>query len=77
MAARCNYLAQDKVNLQYATKEASRRMARPREADWALLKRLGCYLLGAPRLIQLFRWQALPKSVDVFADSDWAVCQGT
>ena len=39
------------------------------EADWALLKRLGRYLLGAPRLVQLFRWQAFPKTVDVFADS--------
>ena len=55
VAARCNYLAQDRVDLQYATKEASRRMAKPRQADFALLKRLGRYLLGAPRLVQLFR----------------------
>ena len=58
--------------MQYASKEASRRMARPRLADWALLKRLGRYLLGA----QLFCLQTLPKSVNVFADSDWAGCQG-
>ena len=67
VAARCNYLVQDSVDMQYASKEASRRMARPRLADWALLKRLGRYLLGSLRLAQLFRWQALPKSVDVFA----------
>ena len=53
VAARCNYLAQDRVDLQYATKEASRRMAKPRHTDWSLLKRLGRYLLGAPRLVQL------------------------
>ena len=51
-------------------------MAKPRPSDWALLKRLGRYLLGAPRLVQLFRWQDLPKSVDVFADLDWVGCQG-
>ena len=56
VAARCNYFAQDGVDVQYATKEASRRMAKPRQADWALLKRLGRYLLGAPRFVQLFRW---------------------
>ena len=70
VAARCNYLAQDMVDIQCASKEASWSMARPRLADWALLKRLGRYLLGAPRLVQLFRWQAPPKSGDVFADSD-------
>ena len=51
VAARWNYLAQDRVDLKFATKEASRRMARPRLADWALLKRLRRYLLGAPRLV--------------------------
>ena len=69
VAARCKYLAQDRVDLQYATKETSRRIAKPRQADWALLKRLGRYLLGAPRLVKLFRWQALPRTVDVFTDS--------
>ena len=77
VAARCNYLAQDKVDMQYASKEPSRRMAKPRLADWALLNRLGRYLLGALRLVQLFRRQALPKLVDMLADSDWAGCQGT
>ena len=52
-------------------------MAKLRQSDWALLKRLCRYLIGAPRLVQLFRWQELPKSVHVFADSDWAGCQGT
>ena len=70
VAARCKYLAQDRVDLQYATKEASRCMAKPRPADWGLFKRLGRYLLGAPRLVKLFRWQALPRTVDVFTDSD-------
>ena len=52
-------------------------MANPREGDWAALKRIGRYLKGAPRLIQSFRWQTLPKSVDVLTDSDWAGCRAT
>ena len=27
--------------------------------------------------MQFFRWQNMPKSVDVLADSDWAGCAGT
>ena len=52
-------------------------MARPRQGDWAALKRVGRYLKGAPRLIQLFKWQEMPRSVGVFADSDWAGCRST
>ena len=77
VTARCNYLAQDRVDIQYPCKECSRRMARPRQGDWAALKRIGRYLKGAPRLIQLFKWQEMPKSVGVFADSDWAGCRST
>ena len=77
VTARCNYLAQDRVDIQYACKECSRRMAKPRQGDWAALKRIGRYFKGAPRLIQQFSWQELPKTVDVFTDSDWAGCKST
>ena len=77
VAARCNYLAQDRVDIQYPCKECSRRMARPRQGDWAALKRIGRYFKGSPRLIQHFRWQEMPKTVDVFTDSDWAGCRST
>ena len=40
LAARCNYLSQDRIDLQHACKEASRRMAQPRCSDWQLLKRI-------------------------------------
>ena len=75
--ARCNYLAQDRVDFQYACKEASRRMARPCNGDWKMLKRIGRYLVGAPRFEQLFRWQDVPAHVGVFTDSDWAGCKTT
>ena len=65
IAARLNYLAQDRIDIQYACKEASRRMARPRLCDWPALKRIGRYLFGAPRYVQMFTWQALPEVVNL------------
>ena len=52
-------------------------MARPRCGDWQLLKRIGRYLVGAPRYEQLFAWQSRPSHIHVFTDSDWAVCKTT
>ena len=40
LAARCNYLGQDRFDFQYACKEASRRMARPCNGDLQMLKRI-------------------------------------
>ena len=77
ITARLNYLAQDRTDLQYSCKEASRRMARPRKGDWRCLKRIGRYLIGAPRYVQTFWWQLPTKTVRVFTDSDWAGCPTT
>ncbi len=77
LAARLNYLAQDRPDVQYAVKEVARRMSKPTTGDWGLLKRLGRYLLGAPRALQTFRWQAMPTVVNVYVDSDWAGCHAT
>ena len=77
IAARLNYLAQDRIDIQYACKEASRRMARPRLCDWPALKRIWRYLKWSPRYVQMFAWQALPEVVDTYTDSDWAGCKST
>ena len=63
ITARLNYIAPDRVDLQYATKEAARRMSKPRACDMNLLKRIGRYLVGRPRLIMHFGWQAMPSLV--------------
>ena len=57
LAARLNYLALDRPDIQYATKEIAKHMATPKDAHWLLMKRLGRYLKDNPRLVQLFRWQ--------------------
>ena len=77
LAARANYLAQDRVDIQFAVKEIARRMAAPVNRDWLLLKRLARYLLGAPRSITHYCWQNKPTSVQVYVDSDWAGCKTT
>ena len=77
LTARMNYLAQDRPDLQYAVKEVARRMASPRQGDWTALKRVGRYLVGAPRVVQTFAWQSMPNELDAFVDSDWAGCKST
>ena len=55
LAARANYLSQDRADVQYAAKEACRHMAAPTRAAWGKLKRLVLYLLQFPRLSWTFK----------------------
>ena len=48
LAARANYLAQDRADIQFATKEICRGMCSPCKAHWRKLKRLGRYLVSVP-----------------------------
>jgi hypothetical protein len=74
LAARSNYLFSDRFDIQHASKEISRDMAKPKKGSWKKVERLGRYLLRYPRLI----WQYEDAEVggveyiDVFSDSDWA-----
>ena len=58
LAARANFLALDRADIQYATKEVCRGMASPTLGDWRKLKRFGRYLKGKPRVVSRFEWQA-------------------
>ena len=73
VAARGNYLAADRPDVQYATKEICRWMAKPTEAGVGSLKRLGRYLEGHRRLIMEFPFQEA-DTVDVYSDTDWSGC---
>ena len=76
IAARANYLAMDRPDIQYSAKEICRWMAAPTEASVTTLKRLGRYLEGCPRLIFKYAWQTAEK-VDAYSDTDWAGCPKT
>jgi len=75
-AARANYLAADRLDCQFAAKEVCRWMSTPTQAAWQALKRLCRYLVGLPRMIFHYRWQAVDH-VDVYTDTDWAGCPRT
>ena len=77
VAARLNFLSCDRPDVQYACKEATRRMATPVNGDWSLLKRVGRYLLGSPRVVHCYKWQSWPAGITVFVDSNLAGCTRT
>jgi len=75
-AARANYLAQDRADIAYAAKECCRRMSKPRKCDMEALRRIGKYLLGKPRVVYEFPWQA-PEDIRTYVDTDFAGCAAT
>ena len=76
IAARANYLASDRADIQYATKECCRGMAAPQAHHMSGLKRLARYLVGRPRMIWKYPWQQ-PEEVSTYSDSNWAGCKRT
>ena len=72
VAARCNYLSFDRPDAQYATKEICREMSKPTTGSLRRLRRIGCYLKGARRLVWDFKMQDEVDTIDVYTDSDWA-----
>ena len=77
VAARLNYLAVDRLDIQYAVKEAARAMSAPLKAHWHMLDKIGRYLIGRPRLVMKFPWQKKTEVITAYTDSDWAGCPKT
>ena len=77
VAARLNYYALDRPDLQYAVKELMRKMSCPTANDMVRLKRVGRYLLTAPRVAMYYPWTALSDTLQVYTDSDHAGCHRT
>ena len=77
LAARGNYLAQDRSDIGFAVKELSRRMSEPTEADWEALKKLGRYLVDKSRCIIRFPYQDEVKVLTTWSDTDFAGCKRT
>ena len=75
-AARANYLAADRIDLQFAAKEVCRYMSAPTETSVAAMKRLGRYLLGHKRLVWTYPFQRA-EGIDVYSDTDWSGCLRT
>ena len=77
LSARCNYLAQDRPDLAYTSKELCREFSIPNMNSFKQLERHVRYLCGKPRIVYQCKCQALPLSLDVFVDADFAWCEDT
>ena len=76
-AAKLNYIAQDRGDLAYASKEISKRMARPEVGDLKLVEGAVEYLRRYPRWVSSYAWQHPPGGLTVYTDSDWGGCTRT
>ena len=76
MAARANYLAADRPDLQFACKEVCRQMAKPTNLGEEALKRIGRFLVGKPRLVWRYPFQSADR-LEVYSGTDWAGCLRT
>ena len=70
--ARVVYMAQDRLDLGFASKELAKCMAKPFEGDEVALKRVVRYLRARPRGIYVYPWQEPQLELRIFTDSDWA-----
>ena len=77
LTARCNYISLDRPDISFTVREFAPRIAKPTVGDWQRLKRLGRYLLGKPRLQQLYNWQSTQSTLTTHTDADWAGCRET
>jgi hypothetical protein len=71
------YLAQDRIDINEATKTLARDMKTPRESSWERLVRLGKYLVKHKSLSRTFEEQQLPEKIRTMVDSDHAGCAVT
>ena len=77
IVARVNFLAHDRCDILFASKECSRHMSAPKNGSWAALKRIGRYLLGRPRVVTRYVWQEPRGDLTAYSDSNWAGCRET
>ncbi len=69
---RLNFISQDRVDLSEATKSLAQGMAKPTEAHFEDLKRVGRYLKGRPSLASRYWQRPFPSKVTATVDSDHA-----
>ncbi len=77
IAARINYLAQDRADIQFAAKEICKDMSSPRASSWLKVKAVGKYLSGRRRLVWRYPWMGSVADVAIFSDVDWGGCKIT
>ena len=77
LAARANYLALDRTDIAYATKELCRDFAKPTSASLQALKHCVRYLKHHPRLVWRFDYDPDTTECTVSVDTEFAGCHKT
>ena len=77
IAAKLNFLAADRIDIQFASKEICRRMSSRCMSDWAKVRKLGRYLRKHTRQVLWFAWQDVQSNLQVYVDTDCAGCPRT
>ncbi len=74
---RLGYLAQDRPECQFASKELARMLSKPTASAEGALKRVCRFLHGAGRCVWSFPRQHRQSYIDGYSDTDWAGCVRT
>ena len=74
IAVRAAYLAQDRPDLQTATRSLAQGLQSPTSRHWNMLKRLARYVRYRPRVAQLFPNQSACNPFNMWSDADHAGC---
>ena len=78
LAARANYLAADRADLMFSTKELCREFSRPSRGSFIKLRRVVNYLVGASRLVWTYAWCTDDcNKLHAYSDTDFAGCRRT
>ncbi len=72
VAARGDYVSQDRMDMQFAAKGISRLVSKPEEQDWKCAKRLARYLKDNMRIVIEYNCQRVPDKVVAWSDADFA-----
>ena len=67
-----NYLAMDRPELQWSVRRCAKNMSSPTDEDMEILKRIGRYLKGRPRVRITMKFKHNKEEITVKTDSDWA-----
>ena len=71
---RIAFLAQDRWELKFASKECARWMSSPSQLGIRQLKHMGRFLVQYPRVVQVLERQPPQRLIVVYGDSDHAGC---
>ena len=77
LSARANFLAQDRADIGFATKELCKEFSVPRRLSQQRLKRLGRYLMERTRCVTSYNYQEKDRVITTWVDSDYARCKKT